>query len=87
MTDAQMRKAVERQDLELWETYRGEVLKALEDRNAYPDPQSWKNRCKFSFKLDPPETAALYAYAKANDCSLNRAIKQLITTHPVLTNG
>ena len=87
MTDAQMRAAVQRQDLELWATYRGEVLKALEDRNAYPDPQSWKNRCKFSFKLDPFETAALYAYAKANDCSLNRAIKQLITTHPVLTDG
>ena len=87
MTDAQMRAAVERQDLELWATYRGEVLKALEDRNAYPDPQSWKNRCKFSFKLDPPETAALYAYAKANNYNMSSAIKQLITTHPLFNNG
>jgi hypothetical protein len=88
VTDKQMRNAVEQIDSELFETYRQEALdgKPCEGIRRV-NTEAYKNRYQVCAKLTSATYAALYAYAKANNLSMSSAIKQLIKTHYLPTNG
>jgi hypothetical protein len=88
MTDEQMRSAVEEIDSDLFEIYRQEALAGKPCPGIRRvNTEAHKNRYQVCSKLTPPTYAALYAYAKANNYNMSSAIKQLITTHPLLNHG
>jgi len=78
MTDDQMRNADAAMHERMAQMYREQVLQATENREAYPDKESFKNRTLVHCKLDRESYAALWGYAKARDLSLNSAIKTIL---------
>ena len=73
MTDRQLWELDAAKQQELWELYRREEYRAI--RRPL---QAKANRHLVSAKLYPWLYKTLYAYAKANDLSLQRAIIQLL---------
>lgn len=88
MTDEQLRTTVEQIDKDLFETYRQEALagKPCEGLKRL-NTETFKNRYSVSAKLTSEAYAALYAYARAKDLSINRAIREILRTYFTLKNG
>jgi len=88
MTDEQMKTVVAQFDRDLFETYRQEAMngKPCEGLKRL-NTETFKNRYQVSAKLTPQAYAALYAYAKAKDLSINRAIREILTTYFSIKNG
>ena len=81
MTDDQMRSADSAMHEEVARMYREQVLEVTQKREAYPDTESFKNRCLVHAKLDRESYASLWGYAKAKDLSINSAIKQILQSY------
>ena len=82
MTDDQMRSAILEIDQELYETYRQEALNGKPTEPIKPTTkETFKNRYQVCAKLTSEAYAALYAYAKAKDYSINRALREILTIY------
>lgn len=79
MTEEQIGAALVGMDRKLFEQYKQQCLETrpLSGMETLKREQI-KNRYHISAKLTPETYAALYAYAKAKDLSLNSAIKEIL---------
>lgn len=56
-------------------------------REAHVSPENWKNRFRVSAKLTAETYAALHAYCRKHELSINSALRQIISEHLNLPNG
>lgn len=87
MTDEHMRTVIAQLDRDLFETYRQEAMSGKPYDESKKHSETFKNRYQVSAKLTPQAYAALYAYAKAKDLSINRALREILTTYFSIKNG
>ena len=50
-----------------------------QSRPSAVSAQDWKNRYRVSAKLEPETYSALVAYCKANDLSINSALREILS--------
>ena len=50
-----------------------------QSRPSAVSAQDWKNRYRVSAKLEPDTYTALLAYCKANDLSINSALREILS--------
>jgi len=81
MTNAEWNEREEAFHREMSELYRSQVLRAVQDRNAYPGGESWKNRTRISAKLSPEHYATLMAYCRQYGYSVNTALRTILETY------
>ena len=85
MTNAEWQEREEAFHREMSELYRDQVLRAIQNRDAYRDlaneGEAWKNRTRISAKLTPEHYATLMAYCRENEYSVNTALRTILETY------